>query len=70
MTALFLIFSYKAYRGSLTVRQWQIVFVAAAVGVWSICWLATVKIGTVSGFWLVRIRSGAHSEFAPACESN
>jgi hypothetical protein len=54
MTALFLIFAYKAYRASLTVRQWQVVFVAAAVGVWGVCWLATVKIGTVSGFWLVR----------------
>ena len=54
MTAFFLIFAYKAYRASLTVRQWQMVFVAAAAGVWSICWLATVKIGTVSGFWLVR----------------
>jgi hypothetical protein len=54
MTAFFLIFAYKANRASLTVREWQMVFVAAAVGVWSICWLATVKIGTVSGFWLVR----------------
>jgi hypothetical protein len=54
MTALTLLFAFMLYRGQFEAERWRTIFVAAAVGVWLLGWLLTLKIGTFSGFWLVR----------------
>jgi hypothetical protein len=54
MTALFLSFAFLLHNGPQAARPWQTVFVACSAAVWAIGWLLTLRIGTVSGFWLVR----------------
>jgi hypothetical protein len=54
MTALFLFLAYRLRKNPINIPQWQLAFVAASVAVWLVSWLLTLKIGTVSGFWLVR----------------
>ena len=54
MTALFLVFAFVLRKGVLGSGPWQIVFIACGVAVWAMGWLLTLRIGTVSGFWLVR----------------
>ena len=54
MTVLFLVFAFVLRKGVLGSGPWQIVFIACGVAVWALGWLLTLRIGTVSGFWLVR----------------
>jgi len=54
MTALFLFLAYRLRKNPSNIPQWQLAFVAASVAVWLVSWLLTLRIGTVSGFWLVR----------------
>jgi hypothetical protein len=54
MTALTLLLFVMARRGAVAMERWRTIVVVAAIGVWLIGWLLTARIGTVSGFWLVR----------------
>jgi hypothetical protein len=54
MTALFLLLAFAMRREMLGSGSWQTVFVACGVAVWAVGWLLTLRVGTVSGFWLVR----------------
>lgn len=54
MTAVTLVLFVALSRGANPMERWRSVLTAAAISTWSIGWLLTMKIGTVSGFWLVR----------------
>ncbi|WP_198164467.1 hypothetical protein [Rhodoplanes sp. Z2-YC6860] len=54
MTAVTLVLSVALSRGAFAMERWRSVLVGAAISTWSIGWLLTMKIGTASGFWLVR----------------
>jgi hypothetical protein len=54
MTALTLLLFVMLRRGAIKMERWHTILVVAAIGVWLIGWLLTMRIGTVSSFWLVR----------------
>lgn len=54
MTAVTLLLFVVLRRGAIAMERWRTILVAVAIGVWWIGWLLTGRIGTVSGFWLVR----------------
>jgi hypothetical protein len=54
MTGLFLLLAFAMRKEMLGSGRWRTVFVACGVAVWAIGWLLTLRVGTFSGFWLVR----------------
>jgi hypothetical protein len=55
LAIIFLVFLYRLRhdRDTADKRPWQVTFAMACVSAWAVSWIATVRIGTFSMYWLV-----------------